>query len=72
MYIMNINAPSEFTSDSNVDWRSGDEFIIQSTFDSVGLTFNIPYDMDNNYIQSVRNSVIEFNSLVLPCQGLSI
>lgn len=33
MYIMNINAPSEFTYEADVDFRSGDEFIFQAEFD---------------------------------------
>lgn len=72
MYIMNINAPSEFTYESNIDIGSGDEFLLQAKYDGIELFFNIPYDTVNSYIKSVRNSVIKFEDLVLPCQGLSL
>jgi hypothetical protein len=72
MYIMNINAPSEFTYESGIDLGSGDEFLLQAKFDGIELYFNIPYDNKNSYIKSVRNSVIKFEDLVLPCQGLSL
>jgi hypothetical protein len=72
MYIMNINAPSEFTYESDIDLGSGDEFLLQAKFNDIELYFNIPYDTTNSYIKSVRNSVIKFDNLILPCQGLSL
>ena len=51
MYIMNLNAPSEFTYESNIDIGSGDEFLLQAKFDGIELYFNIPYDNRNPYIK---------------------
>lgn len=72
MYIMNINAPSEFTYESDIDVGSGDEFTLQAKYSDIEFYFNVPYDVRNSYIKSVRNSVIKFDNLVLPCQGLTL
>jgi hypothetical protein len=72
-FIYNINQPSEWTSDSENNFVSGDEFNLIVMYDHMDLSYNIPYDrIENRWIKSKRNSVIKFYDLMLPCNGLRL
>lgn len=67
-YIYNINAPSEFTYELKNDFFSGDEFFMKIHFDDNEQQLDLPY---SGFILSKRNSVIEFEDLVLPCNDVN-
>lgn len=72
-YIYNINQPSEWTSEAENNFNSGDEFNLIVSYDHLDLTYNVPYDrQENRWIKSKRNSVIRFFYLMLPCNGLKL
>lgn len=66
-YIYNINSPSEFTYDTDNDLFSGDEFFMKIYFKDNQQQFDLPY---TGFLKSKRNSVIEFEDLVLPCNDV--
>ena len=66
-YIYNINSPSEFTYDTDNDFFSGDEFFMKIYFNDNEWQFDLPY---SGILKSKRNSVIEFEELVLPCSDI--
>ena len=66
-YIYNINSPSEFTYDIKNDFFSGDEFFMKIHFEDNEQQFDLPYI---GFLLSKRNSVIEFEDLVLPCNDV--
>lgn len=72
-FLYNINQPSEWTSEVDDDFISGDEFNIVVSYDQLDLSYNVPYDRQSNrWIKSKRNSVIRFFYLSLPCNGLKL
>lgn len=71
-YIYNINAPSEKTSDLDIDPTTGDEYMLVAKYDGIDVTFDVPYNELGSYIKSKRNSITKFKNLILPCTGLSL
>lgn len=67
-YIYNINSPSEFTFDTENDFFSGDEFSMKIHFEDNEQQLILPY---SGLITSKRNSVIEFEELILPCNDVA-
>ena len=43
-FIYNINEPSEWTSELDDNFISGDEFNLIVKYDQLDLSYNIPYD----------------------------
>jgi hypothetical protein len=72
-YLYNINAPSEWTSDiSLTNYLSGDELNLVASYDGYHVNYNIPYVSYHSYMKAERNSIIVFDDLVLPCDGLKL
>jgi len=72
-YIYNINAPSEWTSDKALtSYFSGDELNLVASYDGHDGNYYIPSFSRYSYMEAERNSIIVFNDLVLPCEGLKL
>jgi len=72
-YLYNINAPSEWTSDKALtSYFSGDELNLVASYDGHQVNYNIPYVSRYSYMEAERNSIIVFENLVLPCEGLKL
>lgn len=72
-YLYNINAPSEWTQDKvRTSVFSGDEINVVASYDDYKVNLNIPYVTFTTYIKMERNSILAFDNIVLPCDGLRI
>lgn len=73
MYLYNMNKPSELTLDLIQNTLvSGDEFNFLVSFQDTELTYSIPSEESNQFIWSKRNSIVKFNNLILPCEGVKL
>ena len=72
-YLYNINAPSEWTQDAtSSNYLSGDELNVVASYDGYKVNLNIPYVEFHSYVKMERNSILVFDNIVLPCDGLRI
>ena len=72
-YLYNINAPSEWTSDiALTSYFSGDELNLVASYDGYRGNYYIPSFSRYSYMEAERNSIIVFDDLVLPCEGLNL